>query len=70
MNDAKPKHDDIALIAENLRKLAIRANGLLDEIRDSMKHNPHFGTLDSTLDVLERTTCELLRRLKYTGDAK
>jgi hypothetical protein len=68
MNDAKPKHDDIALIAENLRKLATRANGLLDEMRKSMKHNPHFGTLDSTLDVLEQTTSELSRIL--TRDAK
>ena len=70
MNDAKSKHDDIKQIAENLDKLATRANGLLDEMRKSMRHNPHFGTLDSTLDVLERTACELLRILKYTGDAK
>jgi hypothetical protein len=70
MNDAKPKHDDFKQIAENLSKLAIRANGLLDNIRDSMKHNPHFGTLDSTLDALERTASELLKILEYTEDAK
>lgn len=54
-------------IAEDLKKLATRANGLLDEMRKSMRSNPHFGTLDSTLDVLEQTTSELSRVL--TGDA-